>query len=441
MNSYKLHYVIIPFIFILFLFSSYFIIAAELKFNEISLKLSSQLRMRYEHYDGYGLKKYHPEEEDNLLLERIRIALSFSKAKNEFLFIQLQDAHAFLTHYTDNDFPDSNPIEDNLDIRQFYLQWLNIKDSGIGFRIGRQEISYGDQRLFGPGAWGNTGRYAWDAAMLKYNSKWIRNDLWVGKFLTYKSDNLINKAVKDFITIVDYAELKYLPFKLDVFYAYKRDNKKENNDGRKNLFLHSFGMQTEINIIKDFTTIGFTFAYQNGSYKKMKVNAYGLNAKINLKIPIKYEPRLTFQYTNGSGDEDPYDNKYQTFDGVYGGRDIYFYGYLNLFFWANLKEYEIDFDIKPSQKMIFFAQYNYFQLDEAKDGWYSTSLKINRRDVSGKAGVYLGKEIDMRLVIALSKQIEIMLGGGRFYPGTFIKKTGPAAIANWFFIQTTIKLF
>ena len=44
-------------------------------------------------------------------------------------------------------------------------------------------ISYGDQRVFGPGNWGNTGRFAWDAATLKVDTRWFWSDVWVGKYL------------------------------------------------------------------------------------------------------------------------------------------------------------------------------------------------------------------------------------------------------------------
>ena len=63
-----------------------------------------------------------------------------------------------LTRFDDKDFPASSSIVDTLDIRQFYVEWLRIGGRPLGFKVGRQQISYGDQRVFGPGNWGNTGR-------------------------------------------------------------------------------------------------------------------------------------------------------------------------------------------------------------------------------------------------------------------------------------------
>ena len=149
----------------------------------VTFDFSGQARLRYERDVGFTLKGYQPGAEDDLLLERVRLDFSARLWNRPRLFLQLQDAHAFLTTLEDSDFPASNPIEDTLDIRQLYGEWERIGGSALGFRIGRQQISYGDQRVFGPGNWGNTGRFAWDAATLKVDTRWFWSDVWVGKYL------------------------------------------------------------------------------------------------------------------------------------------------------------------------------------------------------------------------------------------------------------------
>ena len=189
----------------------------------VTVYLGGQARLRYESDDGFTVKGYEPGGYDHLLLERIRLDLSARFGEEPRLFMQLQDAHAFLTRFKDTDFPASNPLEDVLDIRQLYLEWLHIGGTPIGFRVGRQQISYGDQRVFGPGSWGNTGRYAWDAAVLKVDTTWVATDMWVGKYLQYKSRTWPDRPVDKFLTFVSYAQIKRLPLRLDVFYVLKND--------------------------------------------------------------------------------------------------------------------------------------------------------------------------------------------------------------------------
>jgi len=402
----------------------------------VTFDFGGQVRFRYEHDDGFSIKGYEPGSHDQLLLERVRLDLSARFWNRPRLFLQLQDAHPFLTRFGDEDFPTSSPIEDTLDIRQLYVEWLRIGGSSVGFRVGRQQISYGDQRVFGPGNWGNTGRFAWDAAMLKIDTQRFWTDLWVGKPLVYKADVWPNRAVDDFLTFVGYTHVKRLPFRLDLFYVLKHDGsgKIEGESGSGNLLTHTVGFQAD-GTARDTVDAGATFATQLGRHGRDTVHAFGASAKLGATAPVAWKPRLGVQYTWGSGDSNPSDGVHGTFDGVYGGRDIFFYGYLNLFFWANLRDAEIDFSVQPRRGLTLYVEHHRFNLDRASDAWYTTGLRAFRCDPSGSSGTTLGDEIDVRIVSTLLNHLELMAGYGRFYPGRFARSTGPAAPANWYFAQ------
>jgi len=408
----------------------------NMRIGPLIFDFGGQARMRYESDDGFTLKGYDPGGYDRLLLERLRLDLSARLEKGPLLFLQLQDAHAVLTRFTDADFPQSSPITDTLDIRQLFVEWVRIGGGPFGFRVGRQQISYGDQRVFGPGNWGNTGRFAWDAAMLKIDTPGFWIDAWVGKYLTYKSDVWPDRDIDHFLTFVCYTHIKQLPFRLDLFYVLKRDNggKVAGESGPGNLLSHTIGFQTEAKAF-DILDASATLAAQLGRYGKDTLRAFGANGKLGITVPVSWTPRLGGQYTWGSGDSNPADGVRGTFDGVYGGRDIYFYGYLNLFFWANLRDAEIDISFKPQPSLAAFIEYHHFRLDQAADAWYTTGLKAYRRDPTGRSGTALGDEIDFRLSWTLWKHLELMGGYGRFFPGGFVVNTGSASPADWFFAQ------
>jgi len=410
----------------------------DMRLGPAIFDFNGQVRWRYEYDDGFTVKGYEPRGHDQLLLERVRLDLGAHLSDGLRLFLQLQDAHAFLTRFKDSDFPQSNPLEDTLDIRQAYAEWLHIGGSPIGFRIGRQQISYGDQRVFGPGNWGNTGRFAWDAAMLKIDSDYFWTDLWVGKYLLYKSDVWPDRSVDHFLTFVGYTHINKLPFRLDPFYVLKYDDSGTvaGESGTGNLLSHTVGFQAEgqaLNVLD----AGATFAAQFGRYGRDTLRAFGANGNLGVTLPVAWKPRLRGQMTWGSGDNNPHDGVHGTFDGVFGGRDIYFYGYLNLFFWANLRDYEIDFSLRPHRTLTAYLEYHHFTLDQPADAWYTTGLKAYRRDPTGRSGTTLGDEIDFRVTWTLSNHIELMGGYGRFFPGGFVTNTGPAAAANWYFLQPT----
>ena len=401
-----------------------------------TLDFGGQVRFRYENDDGFTIKGYEPGGHDDLLLERVRLDLSARFRRGPRLVLQLQDGHAFFTRFTDADFPASSPIEDTLDIRQLHAEWLRIGDSPLGFRVGRQQISYGDQRVFGPGNWGNTGRFAWDAAMVKADTKWFTTDLWVGKYLQYKSDVWPDRSIDDFLTVVSYSQVKNLPFRLDAFYVLKSDTSgtAAGESGSGDLRSHTVGFQADATFGP--LDAGATFAAQSGRYGHDTLRAFGASGKLGIRLPGAWQPRLAGQYTWGSGDSNPADGVHGTFDGVYGGRDIFFYGYLNLFFWANLKDAEIDFSCSPRRAVAVNVEYHHFALDQATDAWYTTGLKAYRRDPAGRSGAALGGELDLRATSTLWRHLELMVGYGRFLPGGFVKNTGPAAPANWYFVQS-----
>ncbi len=408
----------------------------NIKFGPVTLDLGGQARARFEDDEAFTIKGYEPGGDDQLLLERVRLDFTARFGGGQRVFLQLQDAHAFLTRLDDSDFPQSSPIEDTLDIRQLYVEWQRIGGGPLGVRIGRQQIAYGDQRVFGPGNWGNTGRFAWDAAMLKVETERIASDFWVGKFLLYKSDVWPDRSVDDFLTFVNYTQVKQLPVRLDLFYVLKHDSSGQvvGESGTDNLFSHTVGLQVEGRAANGLDVAG-TFAAQFGRYGRDTVRAYGASGKAGFTLPTAWKPRLGGQYTWGSGDSNPTDGVHQTFDGVYGGRDIFFYGYLNLFFWANLRDAEIDFSLKPWRGVTGFVEFHHFALDRPTDAWYTTGLKPSRRDPTGQSGSALGEELDVRVVWSVSAHLELMAGFGHFFPGTFVSNTGPASSAHWSFAQ------
>jgi hypothetical protein len=165
------------------------------------------------------------------------------------------------------------------------------------------------------------------------------------------------------------------------------------------------------------------------------LRAFGANSAVGFTLPLKWHPRLAGQFTWGSGDRDPADGIHGTFDGVFGGADINFYGDLNLFFWSNLRDYEWDLHLQPSRTTKIALEHHFFTLDQARDAWYTTGLGVLRRDVTGLSGKALGHELDVRFSWQPAKWPEIMIGWAHFFPGDFVKATGAASSASGYFLQ------
>jgi hypothetical protein len=414
----------------------------EIPVGPFHLDLGANIRLRGEYQSGFDVRRYEPDTTDRFLLTRIMLDLNLRFDAKRRLFVQFRDAHAPGTRLERENFSKSNPFEDIWDIRQLYFDWNKIGGSPVGFRIGRQQISYGDQRIFGPGLWGNTGRYAWDAAMLKTNTSRVDIDAWVGRPINNRPELWPNREFDAPIATVVYSSVKKLPFRLDFFYAGKHDSESQitGESGKGNLQSHSIGFQLQ-KPAREWLDFTAAFIGQTGHYGKDSLRAFGSNIAVGVTFPVNLRPRLAGQFTWGSGDQDPTDGIHGTFDGVFGGADINFYGDLNLFFWANLRDYEWDFHLQPARAMKLMLEHHYFTLDQVRDAWYTTGLAVLRRDTTGNSGAALGHEINLRFSWEPVRGFEVLAGCGRFFAGNFVKATGRATSVSGLFLQTTYGFF
>lgn len=411
--------------------------ASRFHLGEAVLQLSGEVRLRFEDDNGFDVKGYRPGTTDTFLLSRLMLDADLQLSPRHRVFLELRDARETGSRLGDDDFAGSNPFTDPLDIRQLYYQGDALGGSILGVRLGRQQISYGDQRVFGPGQWGNTGRWYWDAALVNLKGGRLDADLWVGRPVRNRPDVWPNRPANEPVVAVAYVRVLGLPLRLDLFAVGKRDDSGavRGEAGPGDLGSYSLGFQGEGSwraLDVSLTAVG-----QRGRWGADDIRAAGSSAMLGVRFDCAWQPRLRAVWTWGSGDGDPGDGVHGTFDGVIGGADIAFYGYLNLFYWANLHDRELQLLLRPTPQLDLHLNAHSFALAEARDGWYSTSLGVQRRDATGASGTALGTELDFRVVYRLRPDLELMAGGGYFWPGSFVERTGPADAAAWHMLQLT----
>ncbi|MBN2594488.1 MAG: alginate export family protein, partial [Sedimentisphaerales bacterium] len=141
----------------------------DIPIGRFQLDIGGSIRFRSEYQKNFNAQRYadtrkQTYREDGFLLQRTRLDFDLHFAEEARLYTEIQDARAYDSDFSKDDFFANSPYWNDADMRQVYLEWLHIGDSPFGFRIGRQTIFYGDNRIWGPGNWGNVGRYTWDAA-------------------------------------------------------------------------------------------------------------------------------------------------------------------------------------------------------------------------------------------------------------------------------------
>jgi hypothetical protein len=110
---------------------------------------------------------------------------------------------------------------------------------------------------------------------------------------------------------------------------------------------------------------------------------------------------------------------------------------MNLFEWSNLRDMQVNLELKPTKWFSITAIFHKFMLAERKDAWYLNAMAY--RDKTGKSGDDVGREFDIITVFKLPHGNKIMAGFGHFWPDEFAKKTASHKQANWVFVMWEYK--
>ncbi|MDD4870628.1 MAG: alginate export family protein [Kiritimatiellae bacterium] len=413
------------------------------KLGDTVFSIGGSLRLRYEYVDDFNVKEY-VDTQDQYVLERFRLECALKTMDGIQAFVQFQDAHSIDCRLKLEDFKGTSPLVNEFDLRQAYLQWTKIEKSPFGFKVGRQAISYRDNRVFGPGEWGNVGRYTWDAAMLKYEDSYIQLDAFYAKRIFYRPTEFFDEYFP-YSVYAGYGQVKKLPLKLDLFYVYKYNRNDENKYSQSYAKerRHSLGFYLEGKVPlhgKDYSlNYSGLCAYQTGRYptEDKDISSYGAYVNLGLDFNLFIPQGFWVKYTYGSGDKNSGDDKVQTFDGIFGAIDLY-YGRMNMFAWSNIEDYQLTYELKPVNGLKIIADYHWFRVDENEDAWYYGTGKSARTagNVSATQSRALGTELDVFAVYKANKFLEFQLGYCHFNPGTVIKKSGFHEKSNFLIFQT-----
>lgn len=408
------------------------------KAQPVELKFDIKLRERVEVWNGMNALNYGDarpsapgELDDRMLLQRVVAGLVWQPSVNTRFSFHLQDARAFgwsLRHGLGQDYfkvhPKGqdelyyimNPNEEFFEINDFYLEHSM---GNYVLTLGRQKIAFGDNRIFGPGEWGNTGRWTWDALRLHWSKGRHSLDIFAGGTKTHNP----------VVTTLPFTQMEYTGvglygqfepvknFTLEPFYAWKGPGNSPYARDRR-LSMHWFGLRSMGSVVKNF---GFdlTLVGQMGDKEGQRVNAFATAAKISYQVTdLPARPELALRHSYASGGTGS-DGRLHTFDPAFGARDRY-YGLMNLLSWSNLDDREIILTFRPDRRNSIEIAYHWFFVPHPENQLINGTLRL-------KPGQhYLGSELNVQWRAKVNDKLEFTGIFGRFMPG----KVQPVAGKN-----------
>lgn len=139
--------------------------------------------------------------------------------------------------------------------------------------------------------------------------------------------------------------------------------------------------------------------------------AYFQHAEVGYTFDHPWTPSIRFKYDYASGDSDPNDNKNGRFNTLFGvgNTELTHSGIWGLFKRSNLSSPGYVLSVKPQEGFSASFKHRFYWLAQSKDEFEGAGLQ----DSTGRAGNYVGSELDLRLAWTVSPNL--LLEGGWLY--------------------------
>jgi hypothetical protein len=417
--------------------------------------------------------------DDNWLLQRFRIGLLIKPTPWLRIYAQGQDSREINSDRAD--FPGLLGAEgdDSFDLRQGYIEIGDPKLFPLTLKVGRQLLSYGDERLVGAFDWNNIGR-TFDAVKLRWEEKLWSVDAFASTVVVptrgqYNQSDLFNgneTGREQFFAGV-YFSTTALPFQsTDVYGFYLSENTGQplfqpNALDDTGFFTLGFRMKSKPGAFapqpmveadgkeiadaksgpaplppKKPVGLDYTLeaAFQTGEVRGLDLTAFAAHLDVGYTFDAAWRPRIALGYSFASGDSDPLDGDIETFQNLFPTNHK-FYGQMDLFAWQNLHDLELNFKVAPVKAVTIRADFHAFFLASTDDVWYRANGVTAVRPLntaSRNADSYAGSEIDLLVTWAVNKNVALEAGYSHFFAGDYLSDTGPSDDADFGYVQATI---
>ncbi len=444
--------------------------------------IGGSARGRYEVKDGYAIPgvagsldfgKNGADVSNDYWIERLRYRVGYNESwwsamvEGRSSFAQSDERPAYFANPTPPGTKNRNghgPESDTVDLHQAYVTVGNLKEFPLSAKIGRQELSYGDERLVGAFAWNNIGR-VFDAAKVRWQSDWFGADFFASR-VVIPEDGQFNVANDyDWFSGV-YANVSKIPKHLLDLYVFSRN-------GSGAAIAAEPSPQAPQPSARDIYTLGFRFKSKPGELGKWDYYtecAYQFGDFQDRRLPgmprldheawmavigggytinnIRAKPRLGVEYSYGSGDDDPTDGDHGTFENLFPTNHK-FYGYMDFISLQNIQDLRGILTLKPHQRLTINIEGHGFWLADTSDNFYNVggaprggtgTTAGNNYGVNPGYDSFVGTELDVIASYAVTSFAQLEAGYGHFFRGDYVKQSLDAIgsqDADWFYLQAT----
>src|ERR1044071_3535519 len=423
-------------------------------------------RLRYEVHEGYAVagspgsldfRDHGANESNEYLLSRIRFHVGYT-AKWWSAYVEPRSslvAGDERDAYFANPLPadkvnrkGSGPESDSIDLHQAYITIGNHKEFPLSLKAGRQELSYGEERLVGAFGWNNIGR-VFDAAKVRWQNEWFGLDVFSGRVVIPEDDRFNVDNDYDWFSGF-YANSGKVPGNNLEFYFLARNSSQRAvsaepspqfpQPGARDIYTVGLRLKSKPG---EFGNWDYTFesAGQFGNFRdrragapatRLDQEAWMLVAQGGYTFADSWgTPRLGLEYSYASGDSNPTDNKHGTFENLFPTNHK-FYGYMDLVSLQNIHDVRGIFQLKQLPRLSLAVEGHGFWLADTHDNFYNVggaprggtaATAGNNYGINPSYSSYVGSEIDIIAGYAVTRFAQLEGGYGHFFAGDYITQS------------------
>lgn len=385
-----------------------------------SLSIGGELREQFRYFGNMNFGDVRPGtmDHDIYLYHRFLLHADLRLNKNFRLFGQLNS-----NHITGKDNITPEIDRDDLGLMQAFIDFQFNMPKTIQLRFGRQELSFGSERILGTRSGPNI-RQSFDGARITLVLKKVKGDFFVVQPVSYKIkvfDNIRDKSSLVYSSYWTVPVMKRSVLDLYYFGAQLKKLSFANDTATENR--HSIGMRFSNNISSLYYDA--EFVYQFGNFGINQIRAWQISSHIGYRwTELSFKPRVQLREVVISGDKIANDGFINTFRAISARppiNDMVQCGPANVILIS--PEAQISISNKVTLSLIYYQAYRYSK----NDGLYTPDVKVMTRKAD-ETGVNNGKLITKGAVLQtayiMNKHFSITLALGYFKPGIYINNIG-----------------
>lgn len=307
-------------------------------------------------------------------------------------------------------------MRDSFDFRQGFLR---IGTARTSVKAGRQELTFGGERLVGISDWSNTSR-TFDGISGRFGNR-NRIDIFSASVVKVAPTSFDNHSrglnfhgiygtistLLPKTTLEPYLLVKALP----------GIKSQQGTPGNETEFTLGIRVLESLPLGLEYVAEG---ALQRGSYSSNSIHAGAAYGKLGYKAPIRGNPRIQLEYDYATGNPHRNLDRISTFDQLYPSSHNVF-GLTDLLGWQNIQQQRLNFDLSPKKYLTVSLQQELLQVANQHDSVYTGSGGVFvKPPIGGFATRSIGRELDLSTRYVFRDYYTFNAGIAHFFPGTLM---------------------